>query len=187
MDPVAAAEALAPNDLHQLVVAGPLRLILGFDEAREYLEHQPLPTRIPRAPDWVLGVLGLGGWAVPVIDILAWAQRVPASPLGILPGTRTTALKALRLREGVDAWALRLTQAPVVVNLAEAQPLAVDTALPLSVPATYGQLMPHAVRAWELPGQGLALQVRWSDVALALRQELAACTLGSAETPGRAL
>jgi chemotaxis signal transduction protein len=176
------------GDLRQLVTVGGLRLVMGFDESREYLDAVQAITRVPRAPAWLLGVLGSSGLAVPVVDLVAWAQRTRPEPwrvTGNERGQSTTAvtahvLRALRLRDGADAWAFRVTQAPSVVNLNTAQQSQAITAhLPLSVSASYGQLMPHAVRLWTLADGSWALQIRWPTVVEALRQDLSARTVTS--------
>ncbi len=171
--------------MRQLVSAGDLRLVLGFDEAREYVDNVPGLTRVPGAPAWLLGLFPSEGTAVPLVDIAAWAQRTePAhwtqaragsarSFDAAHPATRSaSALRALRFGEGEQAWAIRLSQAPAVLDLNDArhQPLSND--LPLRVSAINGALVHHAAQAWFLPGGAVALQIKWPQVAKALQNEL---------------
>lgn len=183
------ADPIAPvgtrPELRQLVSAGPMRFVVGFDESRQYLDGIATLTRIPRSPPWLLGAFGADGAAVPLIDIEAWAQHADPAPWRLSRNTFETSdqirqpwlasaasLRALRMDDGPGAWAIRVTQAPAVISLEPSQAHTISSNLPLGVSATHGRLMPHASVAWVLADQGIALQVRWSLVADALRQEL---------------
>lgn len=187
--PLASSEVKAPGDLRQLVAAGDMRFIIGFDESREYIDAVASLTRIPRSPGWLLGAFSSDGNAVPLVDISAWAHQTEPTrwrPPGHLAGSRfearegrhpgspsAGALRALRMGDGASAWAIRVTEAPAVVSLAQEQSRAISSTLPLSVSSVNGHLMPHAAAAWLLPADVIALQVRWAALASVLRQELA--------------
>lgn len=174
------------GDLRQLVAAGAMRFAIGFDESRQYLDGIAALTRIPRSPPWLLGAFGSDGAAVPLIDIEAWAQHAEPAPWRLSRTTSDTSdqtrqpgrasassLRALRMGDGPDAWAIRVTDAPSVVSLPRDQSRAISPALPLSVSSVNGHLMPHASAAWLLPDNVIALQIRWAALAEILRQELA--------------
>ncbi len=163
-----------------------MRFIIGFDESREYIDSVASLTRIPRSPGWLLGAFSSDGNAVPLVDISAWAHQT--EPMGWLahgqmpgsrfegrhPGTPSTGpLRALRLGDGANAWAIRVTEAPAVISLAQNQSRTISPALPLLVSSVNGHLMPHAMAAWFLAGDVVASQVRWDALADVLRQELA--------------
>ena len=183
-------------ELRQLVSAGPMRFVIGFDESRQYLDSIAALTRIPRSPPWLLGAFGSDGTAVPLIDIEAWAQHAEPAPWRLAHDTAQVSeqtrqpwlasagsLRALRMGEGTSAWAIRVTRAPAVISLEPSQAHPISSHLPLGVSATHGRLMPHAASAWVLADQGIALQVRWSQVADAVRQELSG--LASLPPPAR--
>ena len=166
-----------------------MRFIIGFDESREYIDSVASLTRIPRSPGWLLGAFSADGNAVPLVDVLAWAHQSEPSGWrshGQLPGSRFEArhpaaatsgpLRALRMGDGANAWAIRVTEAPAVVSLTQDQSRAISPALPLSVSSINGHVMPHASAAWLLPDNVIALQVRWAALAAVLRQELAGIT-----------
>ena len=163
-----------------------MRFIIGFDESREYIDSVASLTRIPRSPGWLLGAFSADGNAVPLVDVSAWAHQ--SEPSGWrshsqLPGSRfegrhpgapsSGPLRALRLGDGANAWAIRVTEAPAVISLGQDQLRAISSTLPLSVSSVNGHLMPHASAAWLLPANVIALQVRWAALANVLRQELA--------------
>lgn len=166
-----------------------MRFIIGFDESREYIDSVASLTRIPRSPGWLLGAFSADGNAVPLVDISAWAHQTEPTgwrPSGHLAGGRfegregrhpgppsAGALRALRMGDGASAWAIRVTEAPAVISLAQDQSRAISSTLPLSVSSVNGHLMPHASAAWMLAGNLIALQVRWAALADVLRQELA--------------
>ncbi len=187
--PLVLSEAKAPGDLRQLVAAGSMRFIIGFDESREYVDAVASLTRIPRSPSWLLGAFSADGNAVPLVDIYAWAHQTEPTrwkPPGHLAGSRFEAreghhpgspsagtLRALRMGDGASAWAIRVTEAPAVISLAQNQSRAISSTLPLAVSSVNGHLMPHAMAAWFLAGDVVALQIRWAALADVLRQELA--------------
>ncbi len=166
-----------------------MRFIIGFDESREYIDAVASLTRIPRSPGWLLGAFSADGNAVPLVDISAWAHQTEPTrwrPPGQLAGNRfdvregrhpgspsAGTLRALRMGDGTNAWAIRVTEAPTVISLAQDQSRAISSTLPLSVSSVNGHLMPHATTAWLLPSNVIALQVRWAALANVLRQELA--------------
>ena len=181
-----AAQAKAGGDLRQLVAAHYMRFIIGFDESREYIDSVASLTRIPRSPGWLLGAFSSDGNAVPLVDISAWAHQTEPTGWrshGQMPGSRFEGrhpgapsagpLRALRMGDGASAWAIRVTEAPAVISLAQHQSRAISSTLPLSVSSVNGHLMPHASAAWMLAGNLIALQVRWAALADVLRQELA--------------
>lgn len=190
MDAAPAPEALpayrARGTLHQLASAGGVRLLVGFHESREYIDVVTGLTRIPRAPSWLLGVFGSDSGAVPLVDIEAWALHVQPQPwqapreqqtAGALAGAShstgtTDQLHALRMNDGADAWAIRLSHSPSVVDLRDAQEKDVDFNLPLGVSAANGGLMSYATQAWFLADKTVALQLRWESLAQAIRKEL---------------
>lgn len=193
--PATPAEAKTRGDLRQLVAAGTMRFIIGFDESREYIDAVASLTRIPRSPGWLLGAFSADGNAVPLVDISSWAHqteptrwRPPGQPAGSRyegregregrhPGSSSAGtLRALRMGDGASAWAIRVTEAPAVVSLAPDQSRAISSTLPLAVSSVNGHLMPHASAAWLLPANVIALQVRWAALAEVLRQELAGIT-----------
>lgn len=63
------------GDLRQLVAAGYMRFIIGFDESREYIDSVASLTRIPRSPGWLLGAFSSDSSAVPLVDVSAWAHQ----------------------------------------------------------------------------------------------------------------
>lgn len=156
------------RDLHQLVTAGSLRFVIGFAQAREYTADLAALVRIPRAPAWLAGLYSADGVATPLVDIAHWAARtgVAAAP------ARSNRHNALRLADGTDSWAIRLTQAPVVVDLATVRREPVCDDLPLRVSATFGGVMPFATHACTMGDHTVALQLDWAALAQALRQEL---------------
>jgi hypothetical protein len=158
------------RDLHQLVTAGNLRFVIGFAQAREYTADMAVLVRIPRAPAWLAGMYSADGIATPLVDIAHWAARTAeaAGPAQV----RINRHNALRLADGTDSWAIRLTQAPVVVDLASVRREPVCDDLPLRVSATFGAVMPFATHACTLGDGTVALQMDWPALALALRQEL---------------
>jgi chemotaxis signal transduction protein len=193
-EPPAAVSAASPaaragTELRQLVVAGAMRFVIGFDESREYIDSLASLTRIPRSPVWLLGAFNADGNAVPLVDISAWAHQV--QPVGWRSqgqlsgghfegpqsgGASIGLLRALRMGDGPDAWAIRVTEAPSVISLSQDQSRAISSALPLAVSSANGHLMPHTSTAWLLPDDVIALQIRWAALAEALRQELAGVT-----------
>jgi purine-binding chemotaxis protein CheW len=52
---------------------------VGILKAREILEYQT-PTRVPRTPGWIRGVINLRGSVVPVIDLAAKFGSEPCVP-----------------------------------------------------------------------------------------------------------
>ena len=163
-----------------------MRFIVGFDESREYIDSVSALTRIPRSPGWLLGAFSSDGNAVPLVDISAWAHQTEPKGWrshGQMPGSRvegrhtgapsTGPLRALRLGDGANAWAIRVTEAPSVISLAQNQSYTVSPALPLAVSSVNGHLMPHAMAAWFLAGDVVALQIRWNTLGDVLRHELA--------------
>jgi chemotaxis signal transduction protein len=146
----------------QLAVAGQLRLVFSFAETREYVDDLVL-TRVPRSPPWLLGVFGSNGVAVPLIDLDAWAHNTLPQP--------QTRHRALRMGDGSSAWAIALDASPSVVALQPSNSLPFSTQLPFSVSSMNGHLMPHVSRVWKLQ-DGFAAQVNWSELLLALKQEL---------------
>lgn len=181
--PVAAEGGRA--DLRQLVAAGSMRFVVGFEESRQYLDGVGALTRIPRSPPWLLGAFNSDGAAVPLVDMEAWAHRTLPAPWQLTRDSvenrrqamlsrvsPASGLRALRMGDGTHAWAIRVTQAPAVIALEAGQSRAISNNLPLSVSAANGRLMPHAAFAWFLPDHAIALQVQWSQLADALRQEL---------------
>lgn len=178
------------GDLRQLVAAGSMRFIVGFGESRAYLDSLSGLTRVPRSPQWLLGVFSSDGASVPLVDIDAWAHQTrPAAWRyidsqgashfeGILSGTRATGaaaakqLRALQFGDGANAWAIRVSEAPAVVALAAHQAQSITNRLPLQVSANNGRLMQHAQAAWTLGDRVPAIEVRWGSLVQALRQEL---------------
>lgn len=179
------------GDLRQLVVAGPMRFVVGFAESRAYLDSLSGLTRVPRSPNWLLGVFSSDGTSVPLIDIDAWAHQTrPAawkytdtSGTSHFAGARSGAavatgaaaarqLRALQFGEGLNAWAIRVSEAPAVVALEGHQAQSISNRLPLQVSANNGRLMQYAQSAWTLVGKAPAIEVRWSALAAVLRQEL---------------
>lgn len=174
------------GDLRQLVAVGSMRFVVGFDESREYIDTVTSLTRIPRSPSWLLGVFASDGAAVPLVDLEAWAHGrhpvpwrktdAPARSGGSLAGTAgahgTGGLKALRMADDANAWALRVNQAPSVLAFAHLQSQIISHRLPLTVSANHGHLMPMATAAWFLPDDLIALQMRWASLASALRKAL---------------
>jgi CheW-like domain len=163
-----------------------MRFVVGFDESRQYVDSVASLTRIPRSPGWLLGAFTADGNAVPLVDVSAWAhQTEPAGwrSQGPLPGAgfdgylsqapSSEPLRALRMGDGPNAWAIRVSQAPSVVSLSQDQSRAISSRLPLAVSSVSGHLMPHASVAWFLPENVIALQIRWTALAEILRQELA--------------
>jgi CheW-like domain len=184
------ANASARGDLRQLVLAGPMRFIVGFGESRAYLDALTGLTRVPRAPQWLLGVFSSDGASVPLVDIDAWAHQTRPAAWhytdslgtshfqGIRSGAAATGavaakqLRALQFGDGANAWAIRLSEAPAVVALAAHQAQSITNRLPLQVSANNGRLMQHAQSAWLLGDKAPAIEVRWSALAEVLRQEL---------------
>jgi chemotaxis signal transduction protein len=182
--------ATGRGDLRQLVVSGPMRFIVGFNESRAYLDSLAGLTRVPRSPQWLLGVFSSDGASVPLIDIDAWAHQTrPAawkytdsSGASHFEGLRASAdatgaatakqLRALQFGDGSNAWAIRVSEAPAVVALAAHQSQPITNRLPLQVSANNGRLMQHAQSAWALGDKTPAIEVRWSALAEVLRQEL---------------
>ena len=177
------------GDLRQLVVAGPMRFIVGFGESRAYLDSLSGLTRVPRSPPWLLGVFSSDGASVPLVDVDAWAHQArPAAwkytdSLGAshFEGMRSGAaaagvvanqLRALQFGDGANAWAIRVSEAPAVVALTEQQAQSISNRLPLQVSANNGRLMQHARAAWALGDKAPAIEVHWSALAEVLRQEL---------------
>ena len=158
------------RDLHQLVTAANLRFVIGFAQAREYTADLAAIVRIPRSPAWLSGMYSADGVATPLVDIAHWAART--GPGAAPAQARSNRHNALRLADGTDSWAIRLTQPPVVVDLAAARRESVSDNLPLRVSATFGAVMPFATHACTLADGTVALQLDWPALALALRQEL---------------
>ena len=184
--PASLPDTTPRGDLRQLVAAGYMRFIVGFDESREYIDSVASLTRIPRSPGWLLGAFSSDGNAVPLVDVSAWAHQTEPTAWrppgqarsdrleGRHPGAPSAGtLRALRMGDGANAWAIRVTEAPSVVSLSPAQSRDISPALPLTVSSVNGHLMPHAAAAWLLAGNVIALQVRWAAFAEVLRQELA--------------
>ena len=181
----------ARGDLRQLVVAGPMRFIVGFGESRAYLDALAGLTRVPRSPQWLLGVFSSDGTSVPLVDIDAWAHQtrpaawkytdslgvsqfanVRAGTTGSTGAGAARQLRALQFGDGANAWAIRVSEAPAVVSLAAHQAQSITNRLPLQVSANNGRLMQHAHAAWALGDKAPAIEVRWSALAEVLRQEL---------------
>ena len=178
------------GDLRQLVAAGSMRFIVGFGESRAYLDSLSGLTRVPRSPQWLLGVFSSDGASVPLVDIDAWAHQTRPTAWrytdslgashfeGILSGTKATGaaaakqLRALQFGDGANAWAIRVSEAPAVVALAAHQAQSITNRLPLQVSANNGRLMQHARAAWTLGDKVPAIEVHWSNLAEVLRQEL---------------
>ena len=178
--PVSDVAPVAPVGLRQLVSSGPLRLVLAFADAREYVQHVTALTRVPGSPDWLLGVFASSGYAVPLIDLAAWAHRIAPESWQASAGTTANSvghLNALRFGDATHTWAIRTTRAPEVFDPQIAKPLAVSTQLPLQVSSDHGRLMQHAAEAWTLPAGGVALQIRWAEVYDHLLQELGSANL----------
>ena len=180
-----AAPAGRLGELRQLVSAGAMRFVVGFDESRQYVDSISALTRIPRSPPWLLGAFASDGSAVPLIDLEAWAQQAEPAAWRLIQNTLESRnqnrqpwlsqagnLRALRMGDGPTAWAIRVTEAPAVISLEPSQSHAISNNLPLGVSAVNGRLMPHSVAAWVLADHAIALQIRWSLVADALQQEL---------------
>ena len=184
-------DALGRGDLRQLVLAGPMRFIVGFGESRAYLDSLSGLTRVPRSPSWLLGVFSSDGTSVPLIDIDAWAHQTPPAAwkytdhagASHFAGARSGAavgngaasakqMRALQFGDGPDAWAIRVSEAPAVVALAAHQVQSISNRLPLRVSANNGRLMQHAHAAWTLGKKAPAIEVRWDLLAQVLRQEL---------------
>jgi CheW-like domain len=170
-----------------------MRFVVGFDESRQYLDSVGTLTRIPRSPPWLLGAFNSDGAPVPLVDMEAWAHRAGPTPWRLAANplesrqqaaqpwaSSASSLRALRMGDGADAWAIRVTQAPAVIAVESGQSRAISNQLPLSVSATNGRLMPHAAFAWFLAEAAIALQVHWSQVADAIRQELSGLATGPA-------
>ena len=183
-------------DLRQLVAAGSMRFVVGFEESRQYLDSVGTLTRIPRSPPWLLGAFNSDGAAVPLVDVEAWAQQGVPTPWRLVrdtgesrrheaqsPVSPASSLRALRMGDGTGAWAIRVTQAPAVIALEAGQSRAISNHLPLGVSAINGRLMLHAASAWFLADHAIALQVKWPQVADAMRQELSG--LAAAPVPPR--
>ena len=186
----ASSAATMRGDLRQLVVAGPMRFIVGFGESRAYLDSLTSLTRVPRSPPWLLGVFSSDGASVPLVDIDAWAHQTrPAawkytdsSGTSHFEGIRAGAsaagaasakqLRALQFGDGTNTWAIRVSEAPAVVTLTAHQAQSITNRLPLQVSANNGRLMQHAHAAWALGDKVPAIEVHWSALAEALRQEL---------------
>lgn len=182
----------ARGDLRQLVVSGPMRFIVGFGESRAYLDALAGLTRVPRSPQWLLGVFSSDGASVPLVDIDAWAHQTRpaawkytdslgasqfvnvrvAGVAGATGAAATRQLRALQFGDGASAWAIRVSEAPAVVSLAAHQAQSITNRLPLQVSANNGRLMQHAHAAWTLGDKVPAIEVRWSSLAEVLRQEL---------------
>jgi chemotaxis signal transduction protein len=181
----------ARGDLRQLVVAGPMRFIVGFGESRAYLDSLAGLTRVPRSPQWLLGVFSSDGASVPLVDIDAWAHQtrpaawkytdslgasqfvnVRVGAAGATGAAAARQLRALQFGDGASAWAIRVSEAPAVVSLAAHQAQSITNRLPLQVSANNGRLMHHAHAAWTLGDKVPAIEVRWSSLAEVLRQEL---------------
>ncbi len=181
----------ARGDLRQLVVSGPMRFIVGFGESRAYLDALSGLTRVPRSPQWLLGVFSSDGASVPLVDIDAWAHQtrpaawkytdsrgasqfvnVGAGAVGATGAGAARQLRALQFGDGASAWAIRVSEAPAVVSLAAHQAQSITNRLPLRVSANNGRLMQHAHAAWVLGDKAPAIEVRWSNLAEVLRQEL---------------
>ncbi|OYU32336.1 MAG: hypothetical protein CFE39_03660 [Comamonadaceae bacterium PBBC2] len=144
-------------------MAGRLRLIFSFAESREYMDELVL-AQVPRSPPWLLGVFGTNGLAVPLVDLDAWAHNTQPRKLA--------RYRALRLEDGMGAWAIALNAAPSVVALGQSRSQAVSTRLPISVASTNGHLMPHIASVWTLQDGSFASQVRWPAVFQSLKQDL---------------
>jgi hypothetical protein len=186
LQPAPTAAEGARADLRQLVAAGTMRFVIGFDESRQYLDSVGALTRIPRSPAWLLGAFNADGAAVPLVDMEAWAHRTAPAPWRLArdpaehrrqaaqspDSPASSGLRALRMGDSTGAWAIRVTQAPAVVSLEPGQSRAISNHLPLGVSDTNGRLMPHAAMAWLLADHAIALQIHWSQVAEAIRQEL---------------
>ena len=157
------------RDLHQLVSVGDMRLVLQFSDAREYADGVGALLPVPRAPNWLLGMYSADGVATPLVDIEAWAlqlQGISAAAGGAF------APRALRLADAADSWAIRVSQAPSVLDVATVRQEQVTNHLPLRVSATYGALMPYATAAVHLDDARIALRIDWTRLALHLKQEL---------------
>jgi hypothetical protein len=163
-----------------------MRLVMGFETSREYVDGIARLTRVPRAPSWLLGVFSSDGVPVPLVDIHAWARQVQPRPW-LLPASTSAAtgheasargtapgesLRALRLGDGPQAWAIRVSEAPAVFGLDTAQASEVSLSLPLQVSSVNGRLMSHVTQIWSFPDAGRGVEVRWASVASALRQEM---------------
>lgn len=158
------------RELHQLVTAGGLHFVLGFDQARDYTADLAALVRIPRSPEWLAGMYSADGIATPLVDIEHWAVHTQPGDRRDFAGS--SRCHALRLADGAQSWAIRLTKAPVVVDLAGIPREPVSNALPLRVSAAFGGVMPYATHACMLGDETVALQLDWPALAQALRQEL---------------
>lgn len=157
------------RDLHQVAVAGEMRFALRFSEAREYVAAVAGLVRIPRAPRWLLGLYSADGIATPLVDIEDWALR--AHPRRTANGARTVTYNALRFADGKDSWAIRLEQAPTVLDLAGAKREPVTAQPHAGISAAYGGLLAHATELVHVDG-GAVLRVDWPRLASHLKQEL---------------
>lgn len=159
--------AAGARDLRQLAVTGAMQFALQFSEAREYVAGVARLVAIPRAPNWLVGLFSADGLATPLVDIEAWATgrsdarlRAPAR------------LSALRLDDGVNSWAIRLVQAPNVLDVADARREPAGLSLPLALSARYAKLMDHAIEVLHLQAGDTALRIDWPGLSARLRQEL---------------
>lgn len=171
-----------PRATRQLVSAGSLRLVVGFDESRLYVDPVSQLTRVPRSPPWLLGVFALEGMAMPLVDLDAWAHRSqpdrwtvqtdPAEGMYVGKNQSATRLRALVFGDGNHAWAIRVAQAPAMVDLQLDAARKITLDLPLAVSSMHGRLMNFAGQAWPIDKVLTALQPNWNALAQAIRLEL---------------
>lgn len=91
-------------------------------------------------------------------------------------GDAKKGLHALRFGDGKSAWAIRLSNAPAVVDLTQAKSQSVSNNLSLQVSSNNGNLMAFASQVWFMSADSVALQVRWPSVYEALLQELSSAS-----------
>lgn len=176
------SRAVANRVTRQLVSAGSLRLIVGFDESRSYVDLVGQLTRVPRSPAWLLGVFGLEGVAIPLVDLDAWAHRSQPAPWtvptdlaeGLYTGKAQSAtrLRALVFAQASQTWAIRVSQAPAMVDLQLDAARQITLDLPLAISSMHGRLMSFAGLAWPVDKVLTALQPNWNALAQAIRLEL---------------
>jgi chemotaxis signal transduction protein len=94
---------------------GPLALVTRFDHACELVEMLPA-TRVPHAPEWMIGLVNLHGYPVPAFDLapLAQVRHSSAVPRMLLVFGQGDTLAALAI-DGVPQ-RLRFTKAACVMS-----------------------------------------------------------------------
>ena len=114
------------KQLAQGVQCGEFSLAFNFDWARQIVDQFEV-VPMPRAPDWVLGVVNVNGLIVPVVDLANYFSD-SAAPAQLQRGQRLL-VGGVQAEDADNALAVLFSQAPAQLEYT-AQPLTAGHTLP---------------------------------------------------------